>query len=100
MAGRATELTRRMLGNIETVVQGKHEEVALVLAALTCDGHVLLETRGGGEPDSRGEGEPSPQHLSYRGARTKPTSRATRRESPFGHAFRSTRPPGDAVILW
>jgi MoxR-like ATPase len=41
--GRAAELVRTMLGNIETVVHGKHEEVALVLAALACEGHVLLE---------------------------------------------------------
>jgi MoxR-like ATPase len=41
--GRATELTRRLLANIETVVHGKHEEVALVLASLACEGHVLLE---------------------------------------------------------
>ena len=41
--GRATEITRRLLGNIETVVQGKHDQVTLVLAALACEGHVLLE---------------------------------------------------------
>jgi MoxR-like ATPase len=29
--------------NIETVVRGKHEQVKLVLCALLCDGHVLLE---------------------------------------------------------
>jgi MoxR-like ATPase len=39
----ATEVAGRMLGNIETVVHGKSEQVALVLAALACDGHVLLE---------------------------------------------------------
>ena len=43
LLGRATDVTRRLLANIETVVQGKHEEVSLVLAALACDGHVLLE---------------------------------------------------------
>ena len=36
-------LPGRMLGNIETVVHGKHDEVALVLASLACEGHVLLE---------------------------------------------------------
>ena len=41
--GRATDITRKLLGNIESVVQGKHEEVTLVLAALACEGHVLLE---------------------------------------------------------
>jgi MoxR-like ATPase len=40
---RATTVTRTLLDNIETVVQGKHEEVSLVLAALACEGHVLLE---------------------------------------------------------
>ena len=40
---RATEVTRRLLANVETVVHGKHDEVSLVLAALACDGHVLLE---------------------------------------------------------
>jgi MoxR-like ATPase len=43
LLGRATDITRKLLDNIETVVQGKHEEVSLVLAALACDGHVLLE---------------------------------------------------------
>jgi MoxR-like ATPase len=33
----------RILANIEQVVLGKHEEIALVLAALTSGGHVLLE---------------------------------------------------------
>ena len=33
----------RLLGNLETVVHGKREEVKLVLAALLCRGHVLLE---------------------------------------------------------
>src|SRR6187455_729901 len=41
--GEATETTRRLLSNIETVVHGKHDQIALVLAALACDGHVLLE---------------------------------------------------------
>jgi MoxR-like ATPase len=33
----------RLLDNIETVVYGKRDEVKLVLAALLCGGHVLLE---------------------------------------------------------
>ena len=33
----------RLLDNIETVVYGKREEVKLVVAALMCGGHVLLE---------------------------------------------------------
>ena len=36
-------LPGRMLDNIETVVHGKHDEVALVLSSLACEGHVLLE---------------------------------------------------------
>jgi len=39
----AGEIAARLLANIEQVVLGKHEEIALVLAALTSDGHVLLE---------------------------------------------------------
>jgi MoxR-like ATPase len=33
----------RFLDRIETVVRGKHEEIKLVLTALLCHGHVLLE---------------------------------------------------------
>ena len=39
----ATELAPRLLANVETVVRGKREEIKLVLAALSCGGHVLLE---------------------------------------------------------
>jgi MoxR-like ATPase len=41
--GHAAEIAARLLANVETVVHGKTEEVRLVLAALVCDGHVLLE---------------------------------------------------------
>ena len=41
--GQAAEIAARLMANIETVVHGKTEEVRLVLAALVCDGHVLLE---------------------------------------------------------
>jgi MoxR-like ATPase len=37
------ETARRLLENVERVVIGKHEEIALVLAALVSGGHVLLE---------------------------------------------------------
>jgi MoxR-like ATPase len=37
------ELAPRLLANIETVVLGKTEEIKLVLSALLCGGHVLLE---------------------------------------------------------
>jgi MoxR-like ATPase len=40
---RGTDVAQRLLANIETVVRGKTEEVRLVLAALSCGGHVLLE---------------------------------------------------------
>jgi MoxR-like ATPase len=40
---RATEISGRFLENVETVVYGKHEEIKLVLTALMCGGHVLLE---------------------------------------------------------
>jgi MoxR-like ATPase len=39
----AVEVAERFLGNIETVVHGKRPQVSLVLAALACEGHVLLE---------------------------------------------------------
>jgi MoxR-like ATPase len=38
-----TLLATRLLANIETVVYGKREEIKLVLSALLCGGHVLLE---------------------------------------------------------
>ena len=41
--GQATELAPRLLANVETVVRGKTDEIKLVLAALVCGGHVLLE---------------------------------------------------------
>jgi len=40
---RNAELAGRLLANIETVVLGKTEEIKLVLSALLCGGHVLLE---------------------------------------------------------
>jgi MoxR-like ATPase len=40
---RAVEVGDRLLTNIERVVHGKRDEIRLVLAALTCGGHVLLE---------------------------------------------------------
>jgi MoxR-like ATPase len=40
---RSLELAGRLLANIETVVLGKREEIKLVLSALLCGGHVLLE---------------------------------------------------------
>jgi MoxR-like ATPase len=39
----AHEIACRMLDNIETVVHGKREQITLVVAALVCGGHVLLE---------------------------------------------------------
>jgi MoxR-like ATPase len=36
-------LAQRFLDNVETVVHGKREQIELVLAALICGGHVLLE---------------------------------------------------------
>jgi MoxR-like ATPase len=40
---RAVDVAERFLGNIETVVHGKRPQISLVLAALACEGHVLLE---------------------------------------------------------
>jgi MoxR-like ATPase len=39
----ASVIADRFLDNIETVVYGKRAEIKLVLTALICDGHVLLE---------------------------------------------------------
>jgi MoxR-like ATPase len=41
--GRAAEISERFLSSIETVVHGKRRQIKLVLAALACEGHVLLE---------------------------------------------------------
>src|ERR1700704_6277528 len=37
------EIARRLVDNLETVVHGKGPEIRLVLSALLCGGHVLLE---------------------------------------------------------
>ncbi|HEX2292093.1 MAG TPA: AAA family ATPase [Gaiellaceae bacterium] len=39
----AVEVANRLLANIDPVVRGKREEIKLVLTALACRGHVLLE---------------------------------------------------------
>jgi MoxR-like ATPase len=39
----AYDVACRLLDNIETVVHGKREQITLVVAALICGGHVLLE---------------------------------------------------------
>ena len=39
----AASVAERLLDNIETVIHGKRSEIRLVLAALACEGHVLLE---------------------------------------------------------
>jgi MoxR-like ATPase len=39
----AAQTAQRLLDNVETVVRGKRQEIALVLTALACEGHVLLE---------------------------------------------------------
>src|SRR5918998_5077247 len=41
--GQAVDVARRMLGNVEHVVRGKTDEIRLVLTAVACRGHVLLE---------------------------------------------------------
>jgi MoxR-like ATPase len=42
-ASAAPDIATRLLHNVETVVRGKTEEIRLVLTALVCGGHVLLE---------------------------------------------------------
>jgi MoxR-like ATPase len=39
----AADVARRLVDNVETVVRGKREQVELVVAAIACDGHVLIE---------------------------------------------------------
>jgi MoxR-like ATPase len=39
----AGEIAGRLLENVERVLRGKRDEIRLVLAALTCHGHVLFE---------------------------------------------------------
>jgi MoxR-like ATPase len=41
--GSATLIAERFLDNIETVVHGKREQIKLVVGALMCGGHALLE---------------------------------------------------------
>src|SRR5579862_3035607 len=41
--GAANDVAERLLDNIETVVHGKREQIKLVIAALMCGGHALLE---------------------------------------------------------
>jgi MoxR-like ATPase len=41
--GRAIEVVGKLLDNAETVVIGKREQIRVVLTALACRGHVLLE---------------------------------------------------------
>ena len=49
---RAGAISDRLVDNIETVVYGKRDEIKLVLTALACDGHVLLEDVPGNGQDS------------------------------------------------
>jgi MoxR-like ATPase len=39
----ATDVAARFMDNVETVIHGKRDEIALVLTSLACEGHVLLE---------------------------------------------------------
>ena len=39
----AQAISKRLIANIEQVVLGKHDEIALILSALASGGHVLLE---------------------------------------------------------
>ena len=41
--GAAAAVAGRFLDNIETVVHGKRDQITLVVAALMCGGHALLE---------------------------------------------------------
>ena len=56
---RAVEIAQRALANVETVVHGKTDEVKLVLAALVCGGHVLLEDVPGRASSARPTSSPA-----------------------------------------
>src|SRR5512132_4521128 len=43
LVAQAATTVARLADNIATVVEGKDEQIRLVLAALACEGHVLLE---------------------------------------------------------
>ncbi len=43
MPANITEFSNRMMENVETVIIGKHEQVELLMVALLCQGHVLIE---------------------------------------------------------
>ena len=38
-----TEFTDRIIRNVETVIVGKRHQIELLMTALLCQGHVLLE---------------------------------------------------------
>ncbi len=46
-AGAATEVSRRLVANIETVVRGQHRVVELIAVAALAGGHVLIEDAPG-----------------------------------------------------
>ena len=41
--GAAADIARRLVDNVAKVVQGKRRQIELVVAAIACDGHVLIE---------------------------------------------------------
>ena len=43
MNNAVTSFTNRIIQNVETVIIGKHEHIELLMVALLCQGHVLLE---------------------------------------------------------
>ena len=38
-----SDFSERLIGNVETVIVGKHAQIELLLVALLCQGHVLIE---------------------------------------------------------
>ena len=41
--GKVQKFAKQVSNNVEKVIIGKHEAIELVLVALLCEGHVLLE---------------------------------------------------------
>ena len=92
MSGNGTGSTSdRLLANIERVVLGKHEEIALVLAAMAADGHVLLEDVPGTAKTilARVDRADDPTVRASRGSSARPTS--SRPTSPGSRSTTSSR---------
>ena len=79
----ANEIAERLWSNIETVVHGKQEQIKLVVAALMCSGHALLEDvpgtgKDGARARDRRIDQRRPGTFRARRISSRPTSPASR----------------------